>query len=129
MSDDHNTIDDLMLENRKFPPSAEFKRQALVADTSLYDEADRGLPGLLGHARPPICSTWSTEWDTICEWELPFAKWFVGGQLNVSYNCLDRHVEAGRATRSPSTGRASRATPARSPTPSCSTRCSASPTR
>jgi len=43
--------------------------------------------------------SWATPWHTICEWDLPFAKWFVGGQLNVSYNCLDRHVEAGRGDK------------------------------
>ena len=42
---------------------------------------------------------WSEEWHTICEWELPFAKWFVGGQLNVAENCLDRHVAAGRGDK------------------------------
>jgi acetyl-CoA synthetase len=94
MSDDHNTIDDLMLENRKFSPSAEFKRQALVTDTSLYDEADEDYQGFWARQSADLL-TWSTDWSTICEWELPFAKWFVGGQLNVSYNCLDRHVEAG----------------------------------
>jgi acetyl-CoA synthetase len=98
MSDNHNTIDDLMLENRKFPPSDEFKRQALVVDTSLYDEADEDYQGFWARQSADLLS-WSTDWDTICEWELPFAKWFVGGQLNVSYNCLDRHVEAGRGDK------------------------------
>ena len=42
---------------------------------------------------------WNREWDTICEWNLPYAKWFVGGQLNVSANCLDRHVAAGLGDR------------------------------
>jgi acetyl-CoA synthetase len=98
MSDDHNTIDDLMLENRKFPPSPEFKRQSLVADTGLYDEADEDYQGFWARQAADLL-TWSTEWDTICEWELPYAKWFVGGQLNVSYNCLDRHVEAGRGDK------------------------------
>ena len=42
---------------------------------------------------------WSKEWDTILEWDLPYAKWFVGGQLNVAQNCLDRHVAAGRGDR------------------------------
>ena len=95
MSDIHNTIDDLMLENRKFPPSAEFKRQALVADTGFYDDAAEDYQGFWARQSADLL-TWSTDWETICEWELPFAKWFVGGQLNVSYNCLDRHVEAGR---------------------------------
>ena len=98
MSDNHNTIDDLMLENRKFPPSADFKRQALVADTSLYDEAAEDYQGFWARQAAGLLS-WSTDWETICEWELPHAKWFVGGQLNVSYNCLDRHVEAGRGDK------------------------------
>jgi acetyl-CoA synthetase len=98
MSDSHNTIDDLMLENRKFPPADDFKRQALVADTSLYDEANEDYQGFWARQASDLV-TWTTEWDTICEWELPYAKWFVGGQLNVSYNCLDRHVEAGRGDK------------------------------
>ena len=98
MSDNHNTIDDLMLENRKFPPSADFKRQALVADTSLYDEAAEDYQGFWARQAADLLS-WSTDWETICEWELPYAKWFVGGELNVSYNCLDRHVEAGRGDK------------------------------
>src|SRR3954463_1553458 len=98
MSDSHNTIADLMLENRKFPPSAEFKRQALVTDTSMYDDADEDYQGFWARQSSDLL-TWSSDWMTICEWELPYAKWFVGGQLNVSYNCLDRHVEAGRGDK------------------------------
>ncbi|HSB86039.1 MAG TPA: acetate--CoA ligase [Ilumatobacteraceae bacterium] len=98
MSENHNAIDDLMLENRRFPPSAQFKKQALVTDTSLYDEAAEDYQGFWARQAADLL-TWSTEWDTICDWSLPFAKWFVGGQLNVSYNCLDRHVEAGRGDR------------------------------
>ena len=98
MSENHNTIDDLMLENRKFPPSALFKRQALVADTGLYDEAAEDYQGFWARQAAELL-TWSTDWSTICEWHLPYAKWFLGGQLNVSYNCLDRHVEAGRGDK------------------------------
>ncbi len=98
MSDNHNTIDDLLLENRKFPPSADFKRRALITDTSLYDEADEDYQGFWARQAADLL-TWSTDWQTICEWKLPFAEWFVGGQLNVSYNCLDRHVEAGRGEK------------------------------
>jgi acetyl-CoA synthetase len=98
MSDIHNAIDDLMLENRRFPPSEAFKKQALVRDTSLYDEAAEDFQGFWARQATDLL-TWSTEWETICEWSLPDAKWFVGGQLNVSYNCLDRHVEAGRGDR------------------------------
>src|SRR3954452_21657313 len=93
MSDSHNTIADLMLENRKFPPSPEFKRQALVTDTSMYDDADEDYQGFWARQSSDLL-TWSADWTTICEWELPYAKWFVGGQLNVSYNCLDRRGAA-----------------------------------
>jgi acetyl-CoA synthetase len=98
MSDSHNTIDDLMLENRKFPPSAEFKRQALVTDTGMSDDAAEDYQGFWARQSHDLL-TWSSDWTTICEWELPFAKWFVGGQLNVTYNCLDRHVKAGRGDK------------------------------
>src|SRR3954449_6282289 len=98
MSDNHNTIADLMLENRKFPPSHEFKRQALVTDTSMYDDADEDYQGFWARQSSDLL-TWSADWSTICEWELPYAKWFVGGQLNVSYNCLDRHVLAGNGDK------------------------------
>ena len=65
----------------------------------MYDEAAAGLRGRSGPARPPSCSTGPKDWDTIFEWELPFAKWFVGGKLNVAHNCLDRHVAAGRGDK------------------------------
>ena len=96
MSD--NTIDALQWENRRFAPSEEFKRQTLVAGTFMYDEADADFEGFWARQAADLVD-WSTEWQTICEWKLPFAKWFVGGQLNVSHNCLDRHVNAGRGDK------------------------------
>jgi acetyl-CoA synthetase len=91
-------IDDLLLENRTFPPPESFKRDALVVGTSLYDEANQDYEGFWARQAADLVS-WTKDWDTICQWELPFAKWFLGGQLNVSYNCLDRHVEAGRGDK------------------------------
>ncbi|MBI4884447.1 MAG: acetate--CoA ligase [Actinobacteria bacterium] len=93
----NDTIDALLDEQRTFPPSPAFKREALVADTSLYDESNRDYQGFW--ARQAEDLTWTQDWTTICEWELPYAKWFVGGKLNVSYNCLDRHVEAGKGDK------------------------------
>jgi len=90
-------IEDWYLEERRFSPSAEFRRQALVTDTSLYDLAAADWQGFW--AQQALALDWDREWTTICEWNLPFAKWFVGGQLNVSFNCLDRHVAAGRGDR------------------------------
>ena len=73
---------------------------------------------------------WFEPWDRVLDdSNPPFYKWFVGGQLNVSYNCLDRHVEAGRGDASRSTGAASRASSATSPTPSCCATFRGSPTR
>ena len=99
MSDEqHDTIDALMAENRRFPPSEQFKSTALVIDTHLYDEATQDDEGFWARQAADLVS-WSKPWDTILEWNLPYSKWFVGGELNVSYNCLDRHVEAGNGAR------------------------------
>ncbi len=98
MADEHDTIDALLDEQRTFPPSAGFKREALVADTSLYDESAADYQGFWARQAAELI-TWDQEWSTICEWELPYSKWFVGGTLNVSYNCLDRHVIAGKGDK------------------------------
>jgi acetyl-CoA synthetase len=99
MSDNSSqAIDALQWENRRFPPSEAFKDQALVAGTFMYDEAAQDDLGFWAKQAAELVD-WSAEWDTICEWNLPFSKWFVGGQLNVSYNCLDRHVLAGRGDK------------------------------
>jgi acetyl-CoA synthetase len=91
-------IDDLGFESRKFPPSATFVGAAHVADDSLHRAGSTNPEGFWDrHARELV--TWSTPWTTVCEWKLPYAKWFVGGELNVSYNCLDRHVLAGRGDK------------------------------
>jgi acetyl-CoA synthetase len=91
-------IEALYLENRTFPPPEEFKRDALVTDSSLYDEAAKDWQGFWARQASELLD-WYEDWDTVLEWKLPFAKWFVGGKLNVSYNCLDRHVAAGRGDR------------------------------
>ena len=98
MAEEATGIDALQWENRRFPPSEEFKRDTLVAGTFLYDEAEEDDQGFWARQAADLV-TWADEWTTICEWELPYAKWFVGGTLNVSYNCLDRHVEAGRGDK------------------------------
>jgi acetyl-CoA synthetase len=98
MSDTSPEIEDYLSEDRTFPPTEEFKEQSLVAGTFLYDEADQDFEGFWARQAADLLE-WDREWDTILEWDLPFAKWFVGGQLNVTRNCLDRHVEAGRGDR------------------------------
>jgi len=91
-------IDDLLLENRKFAPSTEFKTNSLAVGTHLYDQAATDDEGFWAQQAAELVH-WDQNWHTICEWDLPYAKWFVGGKLNVSYNCLDRHVLAGKGDK------------------------------
>ncbi len=88
------TLEGLMDEGRRFPPSPEFVSGALVTDSSLHDRAAAD-PEAFWASQARSLLDWETDFSTTCEWELPFAKWFVGGRLNVSYNCVDRHVIAG----------------------------------
>ena len=90
-------IESFAPEGESIPPPEGFRRNALVRDQSLYDEANEDWTGFW--ARQALALDWSKEWDTLLEWDLPFARWFGGGVLNVSHNCLDRHVAAGRGDR------------------------------
>ncbi|MHB1924425.1 MAG: acetate--CoA ligase [Acidimicrobiales bacterium] len=90
-------IEDYYLENRTFPPPAGFTSTALAPDRSLHQRAEEDWQGFWADQAKEL--DWIRPWSTVLEWELPFAKWFVGGQLNVSHNCLDRHVQAGRGDR------------------------------
>jgi acetyl-CoA synthetase len=91
------TLSNLLHENRRFPPPPELTAAANVTEDA-YGEAaaDR-----LGHwERQADRLTWTKRWDTVLDWSNPpFAKWFVGGELNVAYNCVDRHVAAGRGDK------------------------------
>ncbi|MEZ5245791.1 MAG: acetate--CoA ligase [Acidimicrobiales bacterium] len=85
-------------EGRTFPPAPEFAAAALTNDRALYDEADADFEAFWARQARELL-TWSKDFDTILEWKLPFARWFIGGELNVSENCLDRHVAAGRGDK------------------------------
>ncbi|MBW3661485.1 MAG: acetate--CoA ligase [Actinobacteria bacterium] len=86
-------IEDLLQEARTFPPPPEFTADALLSDEDIYERAEADPEAFWAEQAQAL--DWSRPWDTVLEWELPYAKWFVGGQLNVAENCLDRHVEAG----------------------------------
>ena len=90
-------IETFALAAASVPPSDQFRRDALVTDQSLHDEASEDWKGFW--ARQALALDWYEEWDTILEWDLPFARWFGGGVLNASYNCLDRHVSAGKGEK------------------------------
>ncbi|WP_433674653.1 acetate--CoA ligase [Microbacterium gorillae] len=90
-------IDHLLNESRRFPPAPEFTAQA-NATADLYDEAADREAFWAQQARDLI--TWHTPFTEVLDWSNPpFAKWFADGKLNVAYNCLDRHVEAGNGDR------------------------------
>jgi acetyl-CoA synthetase len=91
-------IEAYYLESRTFPPPEGFKQEAWITQATAYDDAEADWAGHWGRQAADLLD-WYRDWDTILEWDLPFAKWFVGGQLNVSYNCLDRHVGAGHGDR------------------------------
>jgi acetyl-CoA synthetase len=93
-----DTIASLLAEDRTYPPPAEFTANALLADGAVHAEAEADLEGFWAKQAGELLD-WFEPWDTVLEWDLPFAKWFVGGRLNAAYNCLDRHVEAGRGDK------------------------------
>ena len=87
-----------LLEIERFEPPAEFREHALLNDPSVYEEAARDPQAWWAKQAAEL--DWFEPWDTVLDdSEAPFYKWFVGGKLNVSYNCLDRHVLAGRGER------------------------------
>ena len=91
--DQRPEIENLLAEGRTFPPDPAFSAQA-NAQASIYDEAASDPEGFWARiARETV--TWREPFTTTLEWDLPFAKWFVGGKLNISENCVDRHVANG----------------------------------
>jgi acetyl-CoA synthetase len=88
-----------MLEIEKFPPPDEFRKQALIQDESMYEEAERDLEAFWARQAEELIDWAQKPTQILDESEAPFYKWFTDGKLNVSYNCLDRHVEAGNGDR------------------------------
>ena len=91
-----SSLENLGTENRKFPPTPEFAAAANAkADMYVEAKADR----LAFWEKQAHALHWDKPWTQVLDWKRPFAKWFVGGKLNASYNCLDRHVIEGRGDR------------------------------
>jgi acetyl-CoA synthetase len=90
-------IEDLLGEDRTFPPPPDFRAKAIVRDESIYAEADRDPEAFWAKLAGEL--EWSTPWDTVLEWKPPHAKWFVGGKINASVNCLDRHLRGARRNK------------------------------
>ncbi len=90
-------IDHLLTENRRFAPSPDFA-DAAVGAAELYDQADADREGFWAEQARAL--HWHTPFTQVLDWSNPpFAQWFADGELNVAYNCLDRHVEAGNGDR------------------------------
>jgi acetyl-CoA synthetase len=88
-----------LLEVEKFPPPEEFRKHALVTDESMYEEAAKDLEGFWARQAEDLVDWAEKPSQTLDESNAPFYKWFADGKLNISYNCLDRHVEAGNGDR------------------------------
>lgn len=92
MDDFRAEVDDLLHETRVFPPSSFFQNLANIKDEGLYARAKADRVAFWEECAKML--EWFTPWKEALVWERPWAKWFVGGRINASYNCLDRHIKA-----------------------------------
>ncbi len=94
-------LESILRENRVFPPPEEFAQRAHIKSLAQYEEMYRRSvddpEGFWAEAAREL--DWFEPWQKVLEWDLPWARWFVGGKLNLCYNCVDRHVENGRAQK------------------------------
>jgi len=101
ITSNQTNIDSILDEQRKFECPAEFAQKAhlksLAEYEALYKESVEEPEKFWGHAAEEL--HWFKTWNKVLEWKTPWAKWFVGGQINLSYNCLDRHVQTARKNK------------------------------
>jgi len=90
-------IDVLLEENRTFDPPPEFARSAIVSSEQIYEQAARDPEKFWAEEAGQL--EWIKRWSKVLEWEPPHSKWFTGGKLNVSVNCLDRHIRGARRNK------------------------------
>ena len=95
MSKDAGTLDALLTEDRRFSPSEDFRTRAVVSDADIYERANTDRESYWVEWAEQL--DWFRRWDSVLEWQPPHVKWFVGGKLNVAYNCLDRHLNSSRS--------------------------------
>ena len=96
MSQDHEPLENLLREDRYFLPSPEFAEDA---NAKPDEYAHANMDRLAFWEEQASALTWEKKWDSVLEWEVPYAKWFIGGKINASVNALDRHVDEGRGDR------------------------------
>ena len=97
MAENEGGIEALLQEHRTFPPPEEFRKRANIADPKVYEEAERDPERFWAKFAEEL--DWFKKWDKVLDWDPPHAKWFVGGKINVSYNCIDRHLKSARRNK------------------------------
>jgi acetyl-CoA synthetase len=97
MADREQTLDALLTETRRFAPPEVFRSQAVAADPGIYERAGRDPEAFWAEWAGQL--DWVEPWQRVLDWEPPHARWFSGGRLNASANCLDRHVRSGRRNK------------------------------
>jgi acetyl-CoA synthetase len=96
-SPSEKNVSALLDERRTFPPSEQFKQRASWNDPAIYDRAAKDPEGFWAEQAKNL--DWFAPWQQVLEWNTPWAKWFVGGKLNVTYNCVDRHAHSARRNK------------------------------
>lgn len=102
MSESLSNIESILIENRKFEPNPDFASKAHVSSFEEYQRIYKESiadPEAWWASQAEKELDWFQKWDTVLEWNAPFAKWFLGGKINASHNCLDRHVAAGKGNK------------------------------
>jgi acetyl-CoA synthetase len=94
---EHLELSRLLVEERAFEPPADFAAAAVAQDPSVYERAAADPEAFWGEMAKQL--DWSRTWDEVLRWDPPHAQWFVGGELNACYNCVDRHVKSGRRNK------------------------------
>jgi acetyl-CoA synthetase len=96
-NDEKDRLSTLLQENRLFPPPEKFREQAIPNDPEIYERASRD-PEAFWEAEARKLD-WFATWHKVCEWNAPWAKWFLGAKINVTYNCVDRHAASPRRNK------------------------------
>ncbi len=90
-------IDHLLQEDRRFPPPTALQKSANISDPQVYDRAGRDPEAFWAEFAREL--DWIRPWDTVLQWKAPYARWFDGGKINASANCLDRHIRTARRNK------------------------------
>ncbi len=102
MADEKKSITSMLDEKRRFSPVPEFVEKAHIKSLDEYaamaKKAEEDFEGFWGEQAENYL-TWYKKWDNVLEGEMPAAKWFTGGKLNIAYNCLDRHIDEGKGDK------------------------------